>query len=58
VSALLKSYGSSQTAPAWASGDYDSIWTVTIDANGNMTANNALCEGISTATLPETPPQF
>jgi len=58
VSALLKIYGSSQTAPAWASGDYDSIWTVTIDANGNLTANNALCEGISTATLPETPPQF
>jgi hypothetical protein len=58
VSALLKIYGSSQTAPAWASGDYDSIWTVTIDANGNLTANNALCEGISMATLPETPPQF
>jgi hypothetical protein len=58
VSALLKSYGSSQTAPAWASGDYDSIWTVTIDAKGNLTANNALCEGINPALLPATAPTF
>ncbi len=58
VTALLKSYGSSQTAPAWASGDYDSIWTVKIDAAGNMTVDNSLCEGINSTALPNSAPQF
>jgi len=58
VSALLKSYGSSQTAPAWASGDYDSIWTITLDSAGNMTVNNSICEGIDSAALSVTAPQF
>jgi hypothetical protein len=58
VSALLKSYGSSQTAPAWAAGDYDSIWTVRIDSSGNLSVDNNLCEGIDSARLPATAPQF
>jgi len=58
VNALLTSYGSAQTALAWGTTDYNSIWTVTIDANGNLTVNNSLCEGIDSNTLPATAPQF
>jgi hypothetical protein len=58
VNALLKSYSSSQTAPAWASGDYDSIWTIRLDSAGNLTVDNSICEGIDSAKLPETAPQF
>ena len=58
VNALLNSYGSSQTAPAWASGDYDSIWTVRIDPSGNLSVDNSLCEGIDSARLQVTAPQF
>ncbi len=58
VNALLKSYGSSQTVADWASGDYDSIWTVTIDGSGNLTVDNSYCEGIDSGNLPATAPQF
>jgi hypothetical protein len=59
VNDLLRSYQySTQTAPAWPGDDYDTIWTVTLDSVGNLTVNNALCEGINSATLPATPPQF
>jgi len=43
---------------AWPSTDYDTIWTVTLDGVGNLTVNNAMCEGIDSATLPATPPRF
>jgi hypothetical protein len=56
VNALLKSYGSSQTAAALASDDYDSIWTVTLDGHGNLTVDNSKCEGINSSTLPATVP--
>jgi hypothetical protein len=58
VSALLVSYGSSQTVPNWPDDDYDTIWTVRLDAQGNLTVDNAMCEGISSVDLPVTPPQF
>lgn len=58
VSALLASYQSSLTAPSWPDEDYDTIWTATIDAHGNLTVDNSLCEGIDSASLPATPPQF
>ena len=58
VNALLKSYGSSQTVAGWASGDYDSIWTVTIDGSGNLTIDNSHCEGIDSTKLPTTAPAF
>jgi hypothetical protein len=58
VNKLLAKYGSSQTAPAWATGDYDSIWTIKIDSAGNMTVDNSLCEGIDSTTLPIVAPQF
>jgi hypothetical protein len=58
VSALLVSYGSSQTVPNWPDDDYDTIWTVRLDAQGNLTVDNAMCEGISSVDLPATPPQF
>jgi hypothetical protein len=31
---------------------------VTLDDVGNLTVNNQLCEGINSATLPATAPQF
>ena len=61
IDALLAGYTSkSQSlAPAWPSDDYDSIWTVTLDANGNATISNAKCEGINLGTpLPSTAPTF
>jgi hypothetical protein len=59
VNDLLTSYQySTQTAPAWPDDDYDTIWTVTLDSAGNLTVNNALCEGINSAALPATAPQF
>ena len=45
-------------APAWPDSDYDTIWTVTLDDKGNLTVDNALCEGIDSAKLPVTAPQF
>jgi len=61
VQALVSSYfptGGAPTVPGWPDDDYDTIWTVTVDANGNLTVNNARCEGIDSATLPATCPQF
>jgi len=60
ITYLLQSYGGSIPVPAlsWPQGDYDTIWTVTLDAKGNLTVNNALCEGIDSAKLPVTAPQF
>jgi hypothetical protein len=43
---------------ASASTDYDTIWTVEIDAQGNLTVDNALCEGIDSTKLPVMTPQF
>ena len=45
-------------APPWPHDDYDTIWTVTLDAEGNLTVNNAMCEGIDSAALPPTCPEF
>ena len=62
IQALFQSYypngGLVPTAPAWAATDYDSIWTVTLDAQGNLTADFTQCEGIDSAALPAAPPQF
>ena len=57
---LLGSYGGTVPAPtlSWPATDYDTIWTVTLDASGNVTVSNALCEGIDSASLPATAPQF
>ncbi len=61
VNDLLASYfpgGVPNPAPAWPDTDYDTIWTVTLDANGNLTVDNSMCEGIDSAKLPATCPQF
>ena len=50
--------GGGPTVPDWPADDYDSIWTVTLDAAGNLTLSNSLCEGINSATLPATAPLF
>ncbi|GFE62896.1 hypothetical protein [Geobacter sp. AOG2] len=61
VNALLSSYfpnGGAPTAPGWSPFDYDSLWVITIDAAGNLTADFSQCEGISSSALPEMPPAF
>ena len=58
VNALLSTYHGGQTAPNWLDSDYDSIWRVKLDAQGNLTVDNSMCEGINSASLPAAPPQF
>jgi hypothetical protein len=61
VQALVSSYypnGGAPTVPSWNGEDYDTIWTVTLDGQGDLTVNNNLCEGISSASLPATCPAF
>lgn len=61
VNALIANYfpsGDAPVAPAWPGVDYDTIWTVTLDGHGNLTVNNANCEGINSSALPATAPQF
>lgn len=41
---------------SWPSNDYDTIWTFSLDGNGNLTLSNLTCEGINSANLPTTPP--
>jgi len=67
LNALLASYGGNNPPQlplvdpppdGWPSADYDTIWTVTLDAQGNLTVDNDLCEGIDSSKLPATAPQF
>jgi hypothetical protein len=60
VTTLLESYGGSQPVPSltWPQSDYDTIWTVKLDASGNVTVDNSLCEGIDSARLPAEAPRF
>jgi hypothetical protein len=60
LSALLTGYSTVSRSPtlAWDAYDYDSIWTITIDESGNLTADNSLCEGIDSSNLPATAPQI
>lgn len=59
---LVSSYfppGANQPpVPAWPGTDYDTIWTVKLDDEGNLTVNNMKCEGIDSTKLPATCPQF
>ena len=61
VNALFSSYfphGGGPSAPAWSPTDYDTVWTVTLDDNGNVTADFTKCEGINSTALPATAPPF
>jgi len=58
VNALLQTYHGGQTAPNWPDDDFDTVWTVKLDEAGNLSVDNATCEGIKSSTLPATPPQF
>lgn len=62
INALLSTYGAGSLpllpAADWPDADYDTIWTVEIDAQGNLTVDNGLCEGIDSTKLPDTAPQF
>jgi len=58
INALLQSYHGGQTVPDWPSNDYDTVWTVQLDAHGNVSVDNATCEGIDSSALPAAPPEF
>jgi hypothetical protein len=60
INALLSSYfpQGGIAAPTWPDDDYDTIWTVTLDTQGNLTVDNDLCEGIDSVKLPVTAPRF
>ncbi len=60
ITTLIESYGGTDPAPTltWPSADYDTIWTVKLDAQGNVTVDNTLCEGIDSESLPYEAPQF
>ena len=60
INALLGYYpnGGAQAlaTDAWPDTDYDTIWTVKLNGQGNLTVSNALCEGIDSTALPDTAP--
>ena len=61
IAKLLTSYNAASLGSpsnVWRPTDYDTIWTVKLDAHGNLTVNSEMCEGISSAATPPTPPQF
>ncbi len=61
IKALLESYGTTNLPPLperWRGDDYNTIWTVRLDAQGNLTVDNDMCEGIDSAKLPSTAPPF
>ena len=43
--------------PTWAGNDYDTIWKIQLNQNGQLTFSNT-CEGISSATFPLSCPAF
>lgn len=43
--------------PAWSFTDYDTVWKIQSDDNGDITFSNA-CEGIDSDSLPSTCPAF
>jgi hypothetical protein len=61
INELLSRYGDGGQPllpVGWPLPDYDTILAVTLDAQGNVTVENQLCEGIDSAALPETAPRF
>ncbi|MDQ5987763.1 MAG: hypothetical protein CSYNP_03509 [Syntrophus sp. SKADARSKE-3] len=67
LNSLMASYGGNNPPQlptagppvgGWPHPDYDTIWTVTLDAQGNLTVDNALCEGIDSTQLPAQAPLF
>jgi len=59
VNALLASYNPNiPPAPSWPDDDYDTVWTIKLDANGNLSIDNTTCEGVNSKALPKAPPQF
>lgn len=63
IKKLLDSYGGDyQPLPEdwtdWPAEDYDTIWSVALDDQGNLSVDNALCEGIDSESLPANAPLF
>lgn len=60
VQSLVDSYypnGGAPRVPDWPGQDYDSIWTVHLDDQGNLTVANG-CEGLDSFALPAACPIF
>ena len=63
---LLDSYGGTNVTEldidlpntGWPGNDYDTIWRVKLDHQGNVSVDNELCEGIQSNRLPSTAPIF
>ncbi len=60
---LLKRYFPNGGEPSvatnfWPGTDYDTVWTVKLDAVGNLSVDNSMCEGIDSSKLPATAPDF
>ena len=58
VQALLDTYHGGQSVPTWPDDDFDTVWTVKLDAVGNLSVDNETCEGVSSSALPSAPPLF
>lgn len=63
---LLASYGGTNVPEldidlpntGWPGNDYDTIWRVRLDKDGNLTVDNEMCEGIESDSLPTIAPIF
>ena len=58
MATMWRRVGGALSILAWNHNDHDSIWTVTIDPDDSLTANNSLCEGIDSNNLPATAQWF
>ena len=58
VSSYFPSGATPPPVPDWPGNDYDTVWKVRLDADGNLVVNNAMCEGIDSAKLPAKCPKF
>jgi hypothetical protein len=57
LTTIYQNPAAAKQVPAWSYGDYDTIWEISTDKDGNLTFKNT-CEGIATAALPSTCPAF
>jgi hypothetical protein len=54
---LYKNKKAADKLPEWSFEDYDTVWELSTDKNGDLTFKTS-CEGISTESLPSTCPAF
>jgi hypothetical protein len=57
LATMYRSPDAAQKVPAWSFEDYDTVWELSTNKDGDLTFRNT-CEGFSTAVLPSTCPAF